>query len=742
MIARLTRRKGASLILMLMIYALAFPMNVLAMPQGGHVVAGEANISLADPQTMNIHQGTPSAILNWQQFSIGQPEAVHFMQPSAAAVSLNRVVGVDPSAIHGLLSANGRVFLINPNGVLVGPTGRIETGGFVASTLDMANQDFLNGNYTFVQDPAQPLGAILNQGLIQASQGGNVSLIAPAVENQGTILANLGTVSLGAGEQVTLAFAGNDMIRFAVDEPVTGQVIGPDGTPLEHSLLNSGKISANGGEVILSARSAFDAVKSVVNNTGVIEAKTIADNNGIIRLEGGEQGIVFNSGTLDVSGTDPGETAGEVRVTGEKVGLVHYSEILAKGRQGGGKVLVGGDFQGKNPDVPNAKRTYVGSDSVINADAIESGDGGRVIVWSDEVTRFYGDVSARGGVEGGDGGFTEVSGKSHLDYTGIVDLTAFVGKAGTLLLDPNELNITASTGTDNGLLNAPGDAIFAFGEGSEPSNITAVHLVGQLNLADITLQANNQIDVETAVDASGQTGNGGNSFGLELDSPTINFSNNANIILNNATLTIGNSTAGNVVLAQGATVTLDTGAGEGNIEIAGTVNGTTGGVAETLTLDAGTSNPLTGALTSSGTLTVGSLDLDGTDFNINQGFASAGIVDIGNSGVLTLAGAASTAGGAVSVSGDANLAVGITTTDDLIDLNGNVVLAEGATITLGTGAGEGNIEIAGTVNGTTGGAAEGLTLDAGTGNITLSGQVGNGAADELTTLTIADAEVV
>ncbi|CAB5150773.1 hypothetical protein D3OALGA1CA_4407, partial [Olavius algarvensis associated proteobacterium Delta 3] len=131
-----------------------------------------------------------------------------------------------------------------------------------------------------------------------------------------------------------------------------------------------------------------------------------------------------------------------------------------------------------------------------------------------------------------------------------------------------------------------------------------------------------------------------------------------------------------------------------------------------------------------------SLDLDGTDFNINQGFASAGIVDIGNSGVLTLAGAASTAGGAVSVSGDANLAVGITTTDDLIDLNGNVALAEGASVTLDTGAGEGNIEIAGTVNGTTGGAAEGLTLDAGTGNITLNDALGGGAGQELGAITI------
>ena len=237
------------------------------------------------------------------------------------------------------------------------------------------------------------------------------------------------------------------------------------------------------------------------------------------------------------------------------------------------------------------------------------------------------------------------------------------------------------------------------------------------------------------------------------------------------------------MIAEGVTLTLDTGAGEGNIEIAGTVNGTGGGVAEALVLDAGTgnitlssavgsgaadelttvtitdaevvqtnafnitgalttTNALTGAFTSAGTLTVGSLDMDGTAFNINQGFASGGIVDIGNSGLLTLAGVASTADDAVTVSGNANLGVNITTTNDLIDLDGTVVIAEGVTLTLDTGAGEGNIEIAGTVNGTGGGVAEALVLDAGTGNITLSSAVGSGAADELTTVTITDAEVV
>jgi len=743
MIARLTRRKGASLILMVMIYAVAFPMHVLAMPQGGHVVAGEANISLANPQTMNIQQGTPSAILNWQQFSIGQPEAVHFMQPSAAAVSLNRVVGVDPSAIHGLLSANGRVFLINPNGVLVGPTGRIETGGFVASTLDMANQDFLNGNYTFVQDPAQPLGAILNQGLIQASQGGNVSLIAPAVENQGTILANLGTVSLGAGEQVTLAFAGNDMIRFAVDAPVTGQVIGPDGTPLEHTLLNSGTISADGGEVILSARSAFDAVKSVVNNTGVIEAKTIADNNGIIRLEGGEQGIVFNSGTLDVSGTDPGETAGEVRVTGEKVGLVHYSEILAKGRQGGGKVLVGGDFQGKNPDVPNAKRTYVGSDSVINADAIESGDGGRVIVWSDEVTRFYGDVSARGGVERGDGGFVEVSGKQNLAFHGQVDLDAEGGETGTLLLDPANIVIRG------GLLN----------DGDDDNDATATVFDHQTDTADGTtvnfddtftndfgsaadfdifeseiegtnanfiLRATNSISVAGTFDNN--SGNPGDTVNGTLalqsgNSLTLETRNNGAAEAGSINLTGSAHTTSLAIVTSGAgTITINSGVG-GNQNTDITLPVLTSASAIIIGAGGGTSS-----VTLNGDINAGSLDIDATGtIGINNTIGTTGTVDIDSGGVTTVAGAGDiTAGGAVTfgatLAGALTTSGDIDTTDDNVTFTRAVTLAGNVDIDTG-GTTAGNILFSSTV--ATGG--NDLSLDAGpAGNITVSDALSGG----------------
>jgi len=239
-------RKGASFILVFMIYSFAFPVHIFALPQGGQVVAGQAGISQTDPNNMKINQGTNKTIINWQSFSIAQPEAVRFHQPGASSIALNRVIGVDPSRIFGLLSANGRVFVINPNGLLVGATGRIETAGFAASTLNMADSDFLAGNYTFTQDLNRSLASIVNKGLITATNGGFVSLIAPGVVNEGTILASLGKVYIGSGEQVTLNFAGNELINFVVDGSITGQVIGPDGEPLEHTINNTGLIRKDG----------------------------------------------------------------------------------------------------------------------------------------------------------------------------------------------------------------------------------------------------------------------------------------------------------------------------------------------------------------------------------------------------------------------------------------------------------------------------------------------------------------
>ena len=445
----LVGKKATPYLLMVMIYSLMFPVQIFALPQGGNVVAGQANIAQSSAQNMEIVQSTSKAAIDWQQFSIATQESVRFIQPDTSSVALNRVIGVDPSLIYGQLTANGSIVLVNPTGIVVGPSGRINVFSFLASTLDIANQDFMSGNYSFSQQFDASLASILNQGSISAASGGSVSLIAPGIENQGTITASLGTVNLGAGEQVTLNFAGNSLISFVVDKAVTGEVLGADGTPVENAILNTGTISADGGAVTLEAKVAYDAIKSVVNNQGVIEARTIDEHNGVIRLLGNDQGIVYNSGTLDVTGDDAGEIGGTVEVTGEKTAFVHYSQVLASGRSGGGKVYVGGGYQGSDPVIQNGKITYVGENAVIEADAIDQGDGGEVIVWADDDTEFHGTVSATGGSLGGDGGFVEISGKDTLLFNGLVDTRAPLGETGMLLLDPTALDVvngTASAG--------------------------------------------------------------------------------------------------------------------------------------------------------------------------------------------------------------------------------------------------------------------------------------------------------
>lgn len=124
------------------------------LPTGGQTVSGSASIQTTG-SVMTVGQTTAKAIINWQDFSIGAGNKVQFLQPSASAVALNRVLGANPSVIQGSLSANGQVFLLNPNGVLFGPSSQVSAGALLASTLAMSNSDFLAGRYSFKGDSAQ-----------------------------------------------------------------------------------------------------------------------------------------------------------------------------------------------------------------------------------------------------------------------------------------------------------------------------------------------------------------------------------------------------------------------------------------------------------------------------------------------------------------------------------------------------------------------------------------------------------
>ena len=408
-----------------MIYLIGgWPSLAFALPSGGEIVSGSGTISQPTAQDMVIQQNTQKMIADWQAFGIRAAESVQFVQPGRSSIALNRVIGADPSVIIGKLIANGQVFLSNPSGVLFAPGARVDVHGLVATTLKINSQDFLDGNYHFTQDPTRSLAAVINQGNIEAS--GYVGLLAPSVVNSGTIVADLGSVAIGAGTKAAVDFTGDGLINFTILDAVQGEVVDTEGNVLENRIENSGLIQADGGKVLLTAKDAGDVIRNVVNHSGTIIAHSIAEKNGEIYLLAAGDGIVNITGTVDASGDDAGETGGLVEITGEKVGLFDTAVVDVSGDAGGGTARIGGDFQGVG-DLATAQFTYVGEHVVIDADALTLGDGGTVIVWADEVTRFYGSITARGGAQAGDGGFIETSGKQYLDFNGAVDASATNG---------------------------------------------------------------------------------------------------------------------------------------------------------------------------------------------------------------------------------------------------------------------------------------------------------------------------
>ena len=439
-------------------------------PEGASVVGGAATISGQGGPAVIVNQSTSSAVINWNTFNIRANESVRFNQPSASSVALNRVTGgLGPSEIMGSLTANGRVFIINRDGILFGPGSVVNTAGFLATTNDIKNADFMAGRYNF-NIPGRPDASIVNQGRITATSGGFAALVAPGVRNSGTITATLGTVALASGNSFTLDMYGDKLITLAVGDSIANKVIDvATGRPLKSLVSNtkSGTLSANGGRVELTAAAARAVVDSVINTKGVIRADSIGRHNGMIVLNAATGGskpagapaqTIKLAGTISAAGRHRGTTGGTIVVSGEHIKIAN-AKIDASGRRGGGKVLIGGDWGGGHPDlslvnnasaklenytIATATTVSVDANSTINASATGRGNGGKVVLWSDNQTTFAGTIFAGGGKQGGDGGFVEVSSHRLLNYSGTTDTRAPKGTVGTLLLDPENYYVNAN----------------------------------------------------------------------------------------------------------------------------------------------------------------------------------------------------------------------------------------------------------------------------------------------------------
>src|SRR4051812_40301071 len=333
--------------------------SVFAGPEGASVVNGQVNVQGQGTANVTVNQFSDKAIVNWHTFNIGANERTQFVQPNSGSVILNRVTGgLGPSEILGRLDANGRVFVVNRDGFIFGAGSVVNTAGFLATTSDIKNDDFMAGRYNF-SIPGRPDASIVNMGTITAASGGFAALVAPGVRNSGVITANLGTVSLASGNTFNLDFYGDKLIQLGVNDQIAGQVKDvATGQTLKALVTNEGKLKANGGRVELTAAAARHVVDSVINTSGVIEANSVGIKNGQIVLSAGTAATkgaglptqtVKVSGKVSAAGKRRGTTGGTIVVTGENIQVANAT-IDASGRNGGGKVMIGGDWGGGHPN--------------------------------------------------------------------------------------------------------------------------------------------------------------------------------------------------------------------------------------------------------------------------------------------------------------------------------------------------------------------------------------------------------
>ncbi len=382
--------------------ALIFAQSLCALPGILSVSEGEASVAMQSIQEMEI-SASDGAVLDWGSFSIGADEIVRFLQPDAAALAVNRVMSQEISSLLGRLEANGRVVLLNPNGILVGQGAVIDTGSFVAAAFDHL-ENFRSGHLEF------GAGRIQSEGMIFA-RAGDAAFAAGRIEQSGRIEALRGEVLFRAGEEI--------------------------------------------------------------ENSGAIAAPRIT---------------FLSSGTVSVAGeltALAGGKGGKIHILGNVNHIFRPARINASGPMGGGEILIGGDFRGKNPLIPRSRRTFIDAGASVYADASLNGNGGRVIVWSDEATISSGFLSAEGGVQGGDGGLIEISSKGLLSPLGRTSTLAPLGRTGLLFLDPCAVTISNA-----GDMNATYSAMtqdYAFSGAAANIDVTALGMHLQSN--NVTIDA-------------------------------------------------------------------------------------------------------------------------------------------------------------------------------------------------------------------------------------------------------------
>jgi filamentous hemagglutinin family protein len=691
---RKKRRPFALPILWASVAALALMHPAHAAPEGGQVSAGQADIVQAEKLT-TITQQSDRAIIDWRGFDLAADETARFVQPSSAAVTLNRVNAASPSQIAGRLEANGNIIIINPNGVFFTPTATVDVGGLVASTADSDNARFMAGEIKLDRAGA-PNAKIAYAGQITVRDAGLVGLVAPEVENSGTITAQLGKVALAAGDTATIDLYGDGLIEVGVSQSTHVKA------------TNTGSLHA--GQIEMTAAQGRALVDQLVSAGGEIHATHAVLKNGriILSAPGGKTQV---SGKL---------RAPQIDVLGAHVKLTSAALLDASGLEMGGRIRVGGDYQGISTDIYNAQLTEIDTGALIRADAQTQGNGGRVIIWADGTTRFSGSIRAQGGAQSGDGGFVEVSGKRYLLFKGQVDTTATHGIGGLLLLDPADIVIAngsgdgAADGTTT-FRGAPSNTVGTVtGPDTGPTTIYESELEGLAATTSIAITATNSITVNNLADdtlnmaqTAGRTVSftaGAGGFVMQDTNDTLRTNGGA---LNITTSAGGGAALGSINTVSGLTTL--------NLAGTGTVQGTISG---------------SGGLTKSGT---GTLTLSTANSYSGPTTLSAGVLSLAADGALGT-------GTLVLNGGTLNGAGGARSLSNALSLAANSTLAGAADLSFSglfthTRAGNTTLTISNTgqtifnnINLSNSGSNRTVTISNTGGNVTVGGVIANGGS--------------
>ncbi|MCI0381456.1 MAG: filamentous hemagglutinin N-terminal domain-containing protein [Chlamydiae bacterium] len=443
-------------------FALSISSLLYGAPSKGKLIHGSGRWQ-QNGDLFEIHQNSDKMVINWDNFSIAKNEIVRFIQSSKTDGVLNRVTGNMRSDILGSLQANGKVYLINPHGIWIGPESKIQACGFIASALDLSNEDFISGKNEHFFHVKDSDGKVENFGEI-SSIDGDVILLGKSVADFGKISVEDGSIGLFSTKGLVIQPSEEESIFIYVNK----------------ESISSEDIERAGGSVYSLA----------VNCGGILSSTKIAKKGGQIFLYAEEGQIVFD-GKMIAKNENSG---GQVRLLGSKVHVKEGAQIDVSGISQGGEVLIGGDFKGKNPQIMNAKKTIVDKNTNIFTDALETGNGGKVIIWSEEFTAFSGNISAKGGALSGNGGFVEISSPKHLFYqNGKVTTEAPHGIYGTLYLDPADITIADFGGTSTPAFPTTPPATYA------PAVATA-----SLDVANVTTAlATNNVFVSTAAGVGG-----------------------------------------------------------------------------------------------------------------------------------------------------------------------------------------------------------------------------------------------